>query len=224
MRRAILAVFVTALLIVPTALAAKHAPKASSSVTISASATTVTIGSGTTISGVVTGKKSAGATVRLRSTPFPYAAPFATVTTTTASSTGHYSFTVKPEISRRYEVTANTAPAATSSIVQVRVRVKVGVRTSTLHPLRGHRVRFFGNVQPAFNGRMVLIQRRTATGSWRTVARATLVPNTPFGGFSRSHYSRRVRINRSGTYRVRFVPPTAAYLANNSRTRRETVH
>ena len=52
----------------------------------------------------------------------------------------------------------------------------------------------------------------------------TLVATTPSGSFSRSKYSKRLKITKSGTYRVRFVPPNGGWLANNSRTRTLTVH
>jgi hypothetical protein len=217
MKRALLAVFAcTAFLLIPSAVGAKPSTSAS----ISVAPGTVTFGSATTITGVVTGKKAAGATVRLVASPFPYTTS-STVATTTASSTGHYSFTIKPGSSTRYHVRANVSPQATSTAVQVKVRVKVTIGVGTLTPKAGAKVRFFGSVRPAFNGKSVLIQRRTATGHWNTVAHATLVATT---STTRSKYSKRVKVGKSGTYRVRFVPPNGAYLANNSGTRHLTTH
>ena len=79
------------------------------------------------------------------------------------------------------------------------MRIKVGVRVSDRTPRRGSRVRFSGSVFPAHDGRTALIQRRTRTGSFRTVVRTRLRD----AGTARSTYSRRLRIYRDGVYRVK---------------------
>src|SRR5262249_40416577 len=105
----------------------------------------------------------------------------------------------------------------------VNVKIKITQRLSTTKPKRGHRVRFSGLVIPAYSGKSAQIQRKTATG-WKTVASAKLVATTPIGSVPRSKYSKRVKVRRSGTYRVTFDPADGLRLANNGRARKVTVH
>ena len=225
MKRAMAVGFVLALALVPPALARKPGSPGSStsSATIAATPNPVLFGGLTTISGLVTGKKSGGAAVSLQSKPFPYTGPFTRIAGTTADATGHYSFKVVPSLNTIYDVVAKLAPAATSPNLLVKVRVRVTLGVSTLKPAIGQLVRFQGFVLPAYNGQAAQIQRKTSTG-WRTVARATLVAAAPVGTIARSKYTKRLRIRSSGTYRVRFAPADGSRLVNTSPTRRLTVH
>lgn len=199
------------------------APPTPSSVTIAVTGNPITIGSSSTISGIVTGKHASGTTVTLESKPAPYSAAFSKLATATADSTGHYTFKVTPTINTMYEAVAKTAPAATSSGAVVKVRVAVTDHLSTTHPAAGHAVRFTGFVLPAYNGKSALIQRKTASG-WKTVARCKLVAAAPLGTTARSRYSKSVAIRHSGTYRVSFNPADGLRLANSARSHRVTVH
>src|SRR5579859_3485412 len=220
MKRLTVVLIASGLMLVPAALG--KPPTGQSSVTIAASLNPVVFGSSTTISGQVTGKKAAGATVELQGEPFPSKA-FSTVATVTANSTGHYSFTVVPTLNTMYRVMAKTAPSALSSNLLVRVRVKVTLHVSTTKPTPGQLVRFSGFVLPAYNGKVALIQRRTASGGWTTVARSKLAAAAPLGTIARSKFSKRVRVTKSGTYRVWFNPADNARLPNSSPTRKLTV-
>ena len=222
MRRTMMVLVASALVLVQPALGKPPGPGASS-VTIAAAPNPIVFGSSSVITGQVTGKKAAGATVDLQSEPFPYKAPFSTVTSSTADATGHYSFKVTPGLNTLYRVIAKTAPSATSANALVRVRVRLSLGVSTTHPVAGRLVRFSGFLFPAYNGRSVQIQRETATG-WKTVAQAKLVAATPVNGVARSRYSKRLRIRRSGTYRAWFKPADGARLPNSSPTRRLRVH
>jgi len=225
MKRAVAVVFVLALALVSPVLARKPgAPGPStSSATIAATPNPVLFGGLTTISGLVTGKKSGGAAVSLESKPFPYTGPFTKIAGTTADATGHYSFKVVPSLNTIYDVVAKLAPAATSPNLLVKVRVRVTLAVSTLKPAIGQLVRFQGFVLPAYNRQAAQIQRKTSSG-WKTVARATLVAAAPVGTIARSKYTKRLRIRSSGTYRVRFAPADGSRLVNTSPTRRLTVH
>jgi hypothetical protein len=193
-------------------------------VTIHSRPNPVTYGSTTTISGQVTGPQNAGAKVTLESSPFPYTAPFKpTGLTTTTSATGTYSFVVAPGVNTHYRVTVKK-PSLTSSQTAVRVRVRVSFGVSTLTPRSGQLVRFSGTVAPAHNGRVALIQRRTSTGGWRTVGRATLVPGVTVLGVPTSKYSKRLRIFHTGTYRVSVNPGDGDHVTGTSRTRRLHTH
>jgi hypothetical protein len=198
-------------------------PPSGSSVTIAAAPNPIVFGSSSVITGQATGKKAAGATVELQSEPFPYKAPFSTVASTTADATGHSSFKVTPGLNTLYRVMAKIAPSATSPNVLVKVRVRLSLRVSTTSPAAGQLVRFSGLLLPAYNGRSVQIQRKTATGC-TTVGQAKLIAATSVGSVAQSRYSKRVRIRRSATYRVWFNPADGARLPNGSPTRRLTVH
>ena len=193
-------------------------------VSISSNPRTITWGQTTRVAGTVTGPGKAGQTVALMVNPYPYVSGFKpTGQTTTTSSTGAYSFTVRPGVNSRYEVTAATKVPVTSGTASVGVRVKVAIHVSTLRPLRGQLVRFFGTVTPAHNGRFAQIQRRTSTGAWRTVASARLVAGGVVNGVAVSRYSTRIRVRFSGTYRVRVNPRDGDHLAGTSATRQERV-
>ncbi len=219
MKRAVLAACMAALSIgVPSALA-----KPGSSVSMGVAPKTLTLGSSTVISGHANGSKAPGATVFLQAKPFG-AGSYTNIAHTTASSGGNYSFRYFPTRNTQVRVVAKTAPQATSPSVFVGVRMRVGLSVGSLHPKVGQRVRFSGIVVPAFNGSVVMLQRRTATGHWRTMTFATLFATSANGFGPRSEYFKRLKISRSGTWRARFVPPIDGWLANNSRTRTLTVH
>ncbi|HET9074960.1 MAG TPA: fibronectin type III domain-containing protein [Solirubrobacteraceae bacterium] len=188
-------------------------------VTITAVPRTVTYGRSGVISGDVSGPRSGGTGVVLKAQAYPFTAPYRNIRTTTAAANGHYSFAVTPRIATRYRVVAATPQPAASATVSVGVRSAVSFSTSTNLVRRGAFVRFFGVTRPAANGRDVLIQRRTSTGAFRTIARALLRRTT---SSTRSYYSIRLRIRASGVYRVR-MPAHTPYGAGNSRLRTITV-
>jgi hypothetical protein len=188
-------------------------------VTIAAAPNPVTFGKATVVSGTVTGPNAAGVVVDLEQTPSPFTAPFTkTGQTATTDATGNYTFTVTPTANVRYQVTAKTSPPVTSANVQVNVRKRVSFRVNDRSIHRGQRVRFFGTVKPAHDGLVARIQRRKA-GKWRTVAKTTLRKSTTAG---QSRYSKRMRVYRTGVYRVR-VPADADHLRGTSRKRKITV-
>ena len=86
-----------------------------------------------------------------------------------------------------------------AAVIGVLVKVTLGV--STTKPKAGSLVRFSGSVLPAYNGKLVQIQRKTPTG-FKTVAQAKLAAATPVGSVARSKFSKRLRIKSNGTYRV----------------------
>lgn len=219
MKRAVLVACLAVLSIgVPTALG-----KPGVSVSMGVAPKTLTLGSSTTISGHASGPKAPGAVVFLQAKPFG-SSSFSNVGRTSANSGGNYSFRYFPTRNTLVRVVAKTSPQATSPSVFVGVRMRVGLSVGSVHPRKGQKVRFSGIVVPAFNGGTVLLQRRTSTGHWRTMAFATLFGTTSNSFGPRSEYFKRLKINRSGTWRARFVPPIDGWLANNSRTRTLIVH
>jgi hypothetical protein len=194
----------------------------SSSISIGASQKSVAFGFSTVVSGHVAGNKAPGALVTLQAKPFG-ANSYTNVQSTAASSSGSYSFTYFPPRNTVVRAVAKTAPTATSAAVFVGVRPFVGLRVGTVRPRKGQQVRFMGIVNPAFDGKFVLIQRRNVNGGWGTVVAVRLFAATPGSHGPRSQYFRRVQIKRSGTFRVKFPAP-AGWISNNSRTRTLRVH
>jgi plastocyanin len=95
---------------------------------------------------------------------------------------------------------------------QPKTELKLRLKLSDATPAKGKRVRFFGSVRPAIEGR-VLIQRRGRKGSYKTVAKARLEEGT-----TSSTYSRRLRAV-PGVYRARILA-SAAHEGATSSTRR----
>jgi hypothetical protein len=94
----------------------------------------------------------------------------------------------------------------------------VTLRVSDATPDRGDRIRFFGSVRPAQDGRVVRLQRRVRRGSFRTVARIKLSD----AGASRSKFSKRVRVLKDAVFRAR-LPANSTHAAGTSRTKRVNV-
>jgi hypothetical protein len=203
--------------------AAKPAPKPNVSLTLTARPAAVTYGNAVTLSGQRKGRDHAGKAVGLQANPFPFKG-FKTVAVVKTDSKGAYRFVRKPRRHTRYRaVTPEPATVYDTAIrspeVLVHVRLRVGIRLSDSTPRRGQRIRFFGSVTPKHNGRKVFIQRRRRDGRWRTVGR-TLTRNA---SGNRSKYSKRVRIRRTGAYRVR-VRGHADHSTGTSRVRLIRVH
>jgi hypothetical protein len=203
----------------PLTATAQKPPKEPNKVTLSASANPIIAGKATTLSGKVTGPDRAGAAVELVADPFPVDTG-QVVATATSDANGDFTFPAqKPDRHTRYVVRAKTSPPATSENVDVHVRIRLTLTVADLTPERGERVLFSGTATPEHDGRRVRIQRRTATGTWRTVARATLAD----AGAAPSTYSRLVTIRRDGTYRAH-ISGDADHLKGKSRRRALDVH
>ena len=213
------------LLLAPAASAQKPTkppkpPKGAYAVSLDARPNPVVHGSPTTLSGRLTGETVAGVRIRLEedtTLPLGDAYTFNGMTATTAPS-GAYSFTAKPLVNTQYRVVAQSSPPVTSAPRLVSVRMLVGLRVSDSTPRAGTRIRFSGSVFPAHDGRRALIQRRSSTGRFVTVARTTLRD----AGDERSSYRRRLRIRRDGVYRVK-VRGDADHVNGFSRKRKVDV-
>jgi hypothetical protein len=151
------------------------------------------------VSGKVTGSDHAGKQVTLQEDPFPFDT-FKQKVTTTTSAGGDYTFTVQPALNTRYRVVAKTTPDVTSAIALVQVVPRLSLSVSDGSVSKGAKVAFSGRISPAHDGRTVLLQRRTSTGSWATLRSVTLVDD----GTERSKYSATLRVSSSGVYRTVF--------------------
>jgi plastocyanin len=98
-----------------------------------------------------------------------------------------------------------------------RLDTTITLRVSDASPARGARVRFFGTVQPAQDGRMLQLQRRRGR-SYVTVTRIRLTD----AGSTRSKFSKRLRIVGDAVFRAR-LPADSDHLTGVSRTRRLNV-
>ncbi len=172
----------------------------------------VTFGRGVTVSGRLTGGRPrdvSGQKVTLQRDPFPYEGQFEKTQTVNTDNAGNYSFTAVPVVNSHYRTTAKAG--VESRVVTVAVRVALNLAVSDRTPKKGARVKFSGTVAPEHDGKVAHIQRRTSKG-WRNIARAKLTDD----GATRSRYSKRVRITRSGPYRVKCDPRDEDHLAGAS--------
>lgn len=176
-------------------------PKGAQAVSLAAAPSIVVFNSSTTLSGAVSGPQTSGVTVQLDADDTrPYGDSYKpTGRTAVTAANGRYSFAAAPGKNTQYRVTARTSPSVTSAAKLVLVRIRVGLRVSDSTPRSGSRVLFSGSVFPAYDGRSALIQKRSPTGRWVTVVSTTLRD----AGTTRSSFSRRIRVSRDGTYRVK---------------------
>jgi len=199
-------------LAIPAAAYAAPKPKPQPTApTIATSSPAVTFGKAVTISGTTTPNTA----VTLRSDAYPFNNAFGKVSTVTSNATGAYSFTVTPDTSTHYRADVK---GAQSTVAPLAVRWKVTRSVSTKRPKRGKRVLFSGLVSPAHVGGTASIQRNSG-GVWKTVKTTTLAASTA----QSSAYSVRIRVRRTGTYRVR-VEGDGAHDAGNSSRVKLTVH
>jgi hypothetical protein len=170
----------------------------------------ITFGQLTGLGGRVLPPRPSHVTVVLQSATSP-GGPWVNAASTTAAATGAYSFArLAPPENTYYRALAD---GATSATVRVSVHFRVGLVVGRRHARRGSRVRFHGRVGPAHNGSFVLIQWLGPRGRWHTIRRARL--RGAADGLS--FYSVRVRLMRSGRYRVT-VAADASHEAGRSRT------
>jgi hypothetical protein len=180
----------------------------------------ITFGQKDTLSGQLKGG-GAGVSVQLQEQPAPFTSGFKDVAgaSATTDTQGKFSLSVQPGLSTKYRAVAKASPTVTSPELTLPVRFKVTLRLSDYTPARGQRVRFSGTTAPAHDGATVYIQRRTATGAYRTVSRAVLQHRSA----TVSSYSKRIRITGTGTFRARVLSDTL-HATGTSAAKRELVH
>ena len=193
--------------------------KPNPNLTIRASAAAVTFGRTFAVSGTTKGM-AAGTTIEVQQNPYPYAGFRPTGKTGVVDPAGNWSVAgIAPQMHTQYKVVAKSSPPTESAAVFVRVPLRVSFSVGDSTPKKGARVRFYGTVAPAHDGKPLLIQRKTATG-YRTVARSALLDN----GTANSKYSRRVRIGATGTYRVVVESADQDHDNGTSRSRTLRIH
>ncbi|HUA10993.1 MAG TPA: hypothetical protein VMA83_03230 [Solirubrobacteraceae bacterium] len=177
----------------------------------------VPVGASFTYSGTLSGTGSAGATVELQETTYPYSGvPTELGATTTTSSTGHFAFPVHDvarNIELRVEVLTKRPIYSSFSVVHATVHVSLKTRT------RSGVTRAYGTVLPAVNSTEIEIQqektvrsgRRAGSVTWVTVAVAHAKP-AAVG----SRYSAVFRVPRTGRYRAYARITSGPYSAGES--------
>jgi len=170
-------------------------------VTLVATPGSVAPGGLTTLSGQLTGTNNAGRQVQLQSSAFPYIAGFATVgNTVLTDAAGNFTFNALPvAVTTQFRVLMANRPEVVSPIVIVGAAVQV-LRTYTKKVKRNRHsvtVRFSGYVGPPTDGARVDIQKLRG-GVWTTIAHTRAKHKSS----TRSRFKTRVRLYRSGQFRV----------------------
>ena len=169
------------------------------------------------LSGRITGQGAGGQVVVLEQNPAPIEdGRFEKANReVTSDAQGNFRFAnVVTPVNTQYR--ARVAPNTLSAVAPVGVRLRVSVGVSDRTPSRGERVRFRGRVYPEHDIKVVAIQRRGSDGRFRTVKR-TLTRDVV--GQTYSSYRTRVRIRRTGVYRVIVKPADTDHARGYSRKR-----
>ena len=132
MRIRLIAAAAIALLLVIAATSQAQKPPKAGSVTLTASAASVTYSTPVTLTGKVKGAK-AGVVVSLERRAAD-ATAFVPAGTATTDGTGSYTFTQRPAKSSVFRATAATTPPATSADTPVAVAPLVGLKVSDATP------------------------------------------------------------------------------------------
>ena len=186
--------------------------QANPNLSIGAEPNPVRIGKTVTISGKLKGTDNANKTLELQSDEFPFNGQFRRVGEHTATdANGDYSFQVTPDLHTNYRV-SELPSGDFSETIQVRVKMRITRTVDDTTPTSGQTVTFSGVVTPEHDGNTVLIQRRRATGTWRTWATATLQAAPG----DQSTYSQGVVVKRDGIWRTK-VRADDDHLGNKSR-------
>jgi len=171
-------------------------------------------GGSTQLAGQLTGTNNSGRQVMLQSNPFPYTQGFATVgNALVTDSAGNFSFPILSlPVTTQFRVLMPTKPEVSSPVVVVAAAVRVRTGARKVARRRGVSVRFRGKVLPPRDGVRVNIQRLIA-GQWVTVART----RAKAANARHSRYSTRLRLYRSGRFRV-VAESEGAYVSGVGRT------
>jgi hypothetical protein len=167
------------------------------------------------LAGALTGTGSAGRPLVLQSNPFPYVQGFATATNAVLTGPqGQFSFTlVSVPLNTQYRVVIPTRPDIASPIVFVGVAPRITTSVTATRVRKHQLVRFRGTVRPGQGGERIAIQKLRGT-AWVTLAGSV----THRASATSSHYSKRIRITRGGSYRVFVALADGRFVSNSGRT------
>jgi hypothetical protein len=167
--------------------------------------------SATTLTGTLTGTDNANRRVVLQVSAWPYTAGFSNFgNEQVTNSTGGFSFPIlSVGANTQVRVLMPQRPAVQSPIVTIGVKPSVSTKVSDKRVKRGKRTRFSGTVKPAGSGAQIAFQKKRGS-RWITVG-GTIVRS---GG----RYSKRLKINRGGRFRVWTGVPSGQYASTAGRT------
>jgi hypothetical protein len=165
---------------------------------VAANPSAVPFGGATTIAGTLGGTGSTNREVQLQANPWPYTAGFQRVgNVQLTSSEGGFAFPLLGlGLNTQYRVATTDKTPVVSEVVGTQVGVAVTTRVKR-RVKRGNALRFSGRVRPARVGDAIGVQRLTGT-RWITLKGS----RTTAGTAEYASYATRVRIRKSGTYRV----------------------
>jgi hypothetical protein len=184
-------------------------------VTLAANPATVAPGGATTLAGQLTGSNNANRDVVLQANPFPYTQGFLNVANPQVTDpVGNFSFPVlSVPVTTQFRVLMPQRPEVASPIVVVGAALQVSTGTKKVARYRhSAKVRFRGSIRPQNDGGRVSIQK-LVDGAW--VEKAHTIAKDR--GSSKSRYEKRVRIHRSGKFRV-VAEALGAYVSGAGRT------
>jgi hypothetical protein len=163
--------------------------------TFAATPNPVSPGGSTTLSGTLSGTGNASRQIVLQANPFPYTQGFQNASDVhLTNAQGGFSFPVlSVPVNTQYRVVMAQNPNVQSPIVAVGVAPLVGLRVKRLS---ARRFRLSGRVRPAHDGTQMIVQR-LRNGQWVNL-KSTSARHSGSG----SRYRTRLRIRRSGTFRV----------------------
>jgi hypothetical protein len=178
---------------------------------LKASGNPVRYGAGVDVFGVLAGSDNTGTVIRVQADTYPFDGSWSTVASGRTDATGAYRVHVEPLLtSSQLRTIAETSPAVTSQSITVGVRLTTSLRVSSHRVRRGKRVRFKGRITPTQPHAAISIQNRRGH-RWVTIG------HTRAGGGSR--FSTRVRVRRTGKYRVVARPTDGGHVMGPSSSR-----
>lgn len=191
-------------------------PKQPLGFAVTATPNPVPFGGPTTIVGQLTGTGSAGRSVQLQQKAFPYTAGFANAgNPQLTDAQGRFSFPILAlTTNTQFRVVSTGAGAVASPVVLVGSAVVVRLAVSARRIRSGRLVRFAGSVAPREDGALYALQKRRGA-AWVTVAGSSLRPYTA----ARSRFAKRIRVRRSGVYRVYVGVADGAHVSSASSRR-----
>ena len=168
--------------------------------TLGASPNPVVPNAPTTLSGQLAGTNGGNRQVILQSNPWPYSGGFQnTGNPVVTDASGNFSIPVlSVPVTTQYKVVMPARPDVQSPVVVVFAALQVRTDTKKVaHHRHSVGVRFKGSITPAAAGKQVVIQKNRG-GVWTTIASTHAVAD----GSSRSTYRKRVKVRRTGDFRV----------------------
>jgi hypothetical protein len=190
-------------------------------VSLAATPNPIPFGGSTALAGQLTGTGNGGRQVLLQSNPFPFTQGFKPAgNAQVTDAQGNFSFAIlSVPLTTQFRVVLPDRTSVVSPIVTAGVSVRVATHLGTTRVRRGGLLTFSGTLKPAVDGTPIAIQKLRGS-TWVTVAGTA----ARHSNSSQSKYSKRVRINSGGTYRVYAGVTNGSFVPNTGRSVRLHTH